>query len=125
MVKAKNDTGAQSGKRESTYPVFALPEAMRIAEAVKQLGGARNPVQRSLLAKHFQLSESSPSFFQRVGAAKSFGLIEGHGAYELTERAKRYFYPTNESDKSSAALEALTAPKAFATIVERFDGEEL
>ena len=125
MPRAKNGSEAQSGKRESTYPVFALPEAIKIAEAVKELGGARTPIQRSILAKHFQLAESSPSFFQRVGAAKSFGLIEGHGAYSLTERAKRYFYPTNETDKGLAALESLTAPKAFAVIVGRFDGDKL
>jgi hypothetical protein len=115
-----NDT-----KAEASYPVYDLSEAINVAESIRDLGGGNAPVSKSLLAKHLEYAETGPSFFQRVGATKAFGLIEGRGAYSLTELAKRYFYPTVESGKESAAVEALTHPKAFSVLVQKFDGGKL
>lgn len=115
----------KTGRRESTYPVFDLIEALKFATAIKELGGTRGTVARSLLAQHFNLPESSPGFFQRLGAAKSFGIVDGHGSYSLTTEGKKYFYPTNEKEKSLATLNFITSPTAFAKIVELFDGEKL
>ncbi len=114
-----------SEKRESVYPLFALQECLRVAEAVRDLGGARDNVPKSVLAQHLRLAESSASFAQRVGATKTFKLIEGHGSYFLTETAKRYFYPTEENQKFSALLEILSAPHAFNVIIRKFDGDKL
>jgi hypothetical protein len=125
----KNDTDInaeqKTGRRESTYPVFDLVEALKFATAIKELGGTRGTVAKSLLAKNFNLPESSPGFFQRLGAAKSFGIVDGHGSYTLSSEGKRYFYPTNEKEKSLASLNFLITPKAFAKIIELFDGEKL
>jgi len=112
-------------KHDTVYPLFALPECFRVAEAVRDLGGARSPVRKSSLAQHLKFPESSPSFSQRLGAAKAFKLIEGHGSYSLSDAAKRYFYPISESQKAEAGLEILSSPLAFQSIIRRFSGDKL
>ena len=112
-------------KTEASYPLYDLSEAVKIAEAVCDLGGGNSPVAKSLLAQHLQYAENGPSFFQRVTASKAFGLIEGRGSYSLTDLAKQYFYPTVENGKEVAALKALSFPRAFSILVQKFDGGKL
>ncbi|HEX3857283.1 MAG TPA: hypothetical protein VHY30_08315 [Verrucomicrobiae bacterium] len=112
-------------KVEASYPIYDLAEAVKIAEAVRDLGGSNSPVARSLLAQHLSYAENGPSFFQRVTATKAFGLVDGRGSYSLTDLAKQYFYPTVENGKEAAAVKALTTPKAFSILVQKFDGGKL
>lgn len=112
-------------KTEAAYPLYDLAEAVKVAESVRDLGGGNAPAAKSLLAQHLQYAENGPSFFQRVAAAKAFGLIEGRGSYSLTDLAKQYFYPTVENGKEAAAVKSLTFPKAFAVLVQKFDGGKL
>lgn len=112
-------------KTEAAYPLYDFAEAVKVAEAVRDLGGNNAPVSKSLLAQHLKYAESGPSFFQRIGAAKAFGIIEGRGSYSLTSLAKQYFYPTVENGKESAAVQSLTFPKAFSILVQKFDGGKL
>jgi hypothetical protein len=124
----KNDakSNVQDGKkREIAYPVYGLEEAVKIAAAVRDLGGARTPVAKTLLAKHLKYAETGPSFVGRLASAKFFQLIRGWGSYSLTETAQRYFYPTNASDKTIAAASFLKAQPVFAKIVTRFNGDPL
>lgn len=115
----------QEAKTEASYPLYDLSEAVRIAQAVRDLGGANGPVSKSLLAQHLKYAENGPSFFQRVTSAKAFGLIEGRGSYSITALAKQYFFPTDENGKESAAVKSLSFPKAFALLVQKFDGGKL
>ena len=110
---------SNSEKKGSAYPLFALPECLRIAEAVRDLGGGRDGVPRSVLAQHLRMQESSSSFSQRMGAARAFKLVEGHGTYSLTDVARRYFYPTAENQKTLAALEMLATPLSFSLLLRR------
>lgn len=120
----KND--AQENKTsDAAYPLYDLAEAVKVAEAVRDLGGDRTPVSKSLLAQHLKYAETGPSFFQRVTATKSFGLVAGRGEYELTEQAKRYFFPTTDTEKATAAVAILSSPSAFKVLVQRFDGGKL
>lgn len=118
-------TADDNRAREVAYPIYDLGEAVRVAEAVRDLGGGNAPVAKSLLAQQLKYAESGPSFFQRVAAAKSFGLLEGWGSYSLTETARQYFFPTVENGKEDAAIKLLTTPKAFAILVQKFDGGKL
>lgn len=120
-TKEKNE----AVKTEAAYPLYDLAEAVKVAGAVRDLGGSNAPVSRSLLAQHLKYAENGPSFFQRVAATRAFGLIDGRGSYSLTETAKQYFYPTVENGKESAAVKSLTFPKAFALLVQKFDGGKL
>jgi hypothetical protein len=119
------NNGQDNKSSDAAYPIYDLAEAIKVAEAVRELGGDRTPVSKSLLAQHLKYAETGPSFFQRLAASKSFGLLSGRGEYELTENAKRYFYPTTESEKASAGVAILSAPMAFKIIVQRFDGGKL
>jgi hypothetical protein len=124
----KNDAvenGSDETRQATLYPYTSLVPSLKIADAVKELGGARSPVSKSSLAAHFKESEKSASFLQRVSSAKAFGLISGRSDYSLTEAAKRYYFPTNEGDKSNALLEFLAAPSSFAEVIRRYDGDKL
>jgi hypothetical protein len=117
----KND----EGRSEAAYPLYDLCAAVKVAEAVRDLGGGNSPVSKSLLAQHLKYAETGPSFFQRVAATKAFGLIDGRGSYSLTELARQYFYPTVENGKQVAAVKSLTYPRAFSILVQKFDGGKL
>jgi hypothetical protein len=117
---------AENQERDvSAYPYAPLGSALRIAEAVKECGGARNEVSKGVLAHHLGETEKAPGFGQRISAARSFGLIVGRSDYTLTDIAKRIFFPINETDKSHAMLAALASPPTFGKIIARFDGDKL
>src|SRR5271168_1938787 len=127
MKQSPSKPVKMSKGRDATvsYPIYGLDEAIKIAEAVRELGGSRTPVSKSLLAKKLKYAESGPSFFQRVSAAKAFGIVDGWGSYSHTDQGKRFFYPTTPGEKKAAALAFLSTPPAFALIVKRFDGDKL
>ena len=56
-MKTQANTGAdlQANRKDVSYPVFDLPEALKIATAVKELGGTRSTVAKSVLAQHLKL----------------------------------------------------------------------
>jgi hypothetical protein len=115
----------QKTSEGTAYPLFALESVLRIAETIKDLGGVNGDVRREVLASELKLGDKSPSFSQRIGAARAHGLIEGKGAYRLSERAKRYCLPTNETDKAQALLEIFAAPGLYGQLIKRFDGGKL
>lgn len=125
-MKIDTDDNSAGEKREAIlYPYTSLVPTLKIADAVKELGGARSPVSKSRLASHLKEGEKSASFLQRVASAKAFGLIVGRSDYSLSEAAKRYYSPTSEQDRSNALLEFLTAPTSFREIIRLFDGAQL
>lgn len=122
-VNIKKDNG--NLKTEASYPIYDLAEAIKVGEGVRDLGGGNVPIARSLLAKHLKYAETGPSYFQRIAAAKAFGIIEGRGAYGLTDLGREYFYPIVENGQKAAAIKLLTFPRAFSGLVEKFDGAKL
>jgi len=114
-----------SSKSESAYPLYALPQALNFAEAVNALGGARSEVDKSMIASQLGIEDKSASLSQRMGAAKSYGMISGRGTYSLTPLGIQYFLPTSESDKQQALLGFLRNPAAFSVLIKRFDGSKL
>lgn len=111
-------------KKEMRYPCYGWRQALRIANSVRVLGGAKHLVPRASLAKALEM-EIGPAFSQLLSASKAFGLIEGNKAYSLTEPGKRYFHPTSDLDKRRAALSCFNSSLAFQTIIDRFDGQSL
>jgi len=118
-------TDIQVGTTGAKFPLLSLQNALQVAEAVRDAGGANTDVPKSIIASHLGSSENSGAFLQRLGSAKSFGLIEGRGSYRLTEEAKRYFYPASEDDRRRAQLAFLASPPVFNEIIKRFDGDKL
>src|ERR1017187_1747125 len=122
---SKKLNGDDEKRGAASYPYSSLASALKISDAVKNLGGARVMVQKSVLASHLKDSEKSAAFQQRLGAAKAFGLIEGgRKGYALSEAAQRYYFPTSETEKSFALLEILSVPEAFKQLISRFDGSK-
>jgi hypothetical protein len=120
-----NAASGEGSQEASLYPYTSLVPTLKIADAVKELGGARSAVSKSSLAAHFKESEKSASFLQRVSSAKAFGLIVGRSDYSLSEVARRYYSPTSEHDRSNALLDFLAAPTSFREIIRLFDGDQL
>src|SRR5947207_14492974 len=52
-------------------------------------------------------------------------MIEGRGAFHLTENAKRYFFPTTDADRQVAEMAFLNTPAVFAQLIKRFDGNRM
>jgi hypothetical protein len=109
-------------KQGASYPYVPLTTALIVAEAVKQAGGSKAPVQKSVLASALKEDEKSQVFAFKIAATKCFGLIEGRSSFTLTENAKRYFYPISDSDRVDASFSFLASPSAFAEVIKRFDG---
>jgi hypothetical protein len=124
MKKTANGNGGEE-RKEVAYPYYDLEASINFATHIKDCGGSKSPVPKSLLAKQVGLAESTPSFFQRLSAAKAFRIIEGWGSYGLTEIGRKYFYPQSENDKQMAVLTMFVTPTVFSFIVKRFDGEKL
>jgi hypothetical protein len=107
------------------YPVLPFQNALEVAKAVCDSGGANSPVQKSVIAHALNSSESSGGFIQRLGTARIYGMIEGRGDYRLTDGAKRYFFPSSEAEKRQATLQLLSSAPIFAEIIKRFDGNRI
>jgi hypothetical protein len=110
----------------SNYPVNSFQNALQVARAVCDSGGANTDVQRSVLAHALQSSANSGAFIQRLAAAKIYGMIEGgRNGYRLTADAKRYFFPSTDGEKDNALLMLFKSAPIFAEIIKRFDGNRL
>lgn len=107
------------------YPRHPLNLALEAADALRELGGSRVEVPKSLLAMRLKAAEDSGDFIAKVGSTKQFGLIEGKSSFTLTEAAKQYFFPTDPETKRLALLSFLRQPEAFAKLIEAFDGGRL
>jgi len=125
MNENAENNGVESKREASVYPYTSLGPSLKIADAVKDLGGARTSVPKSSLAAHLKESEKSAAFLQRVSSAKAFGLIAGRSEYILTEASKRYYFPTSENEKSTALLVCLDTPTGFRELIRRYDGDRL
>jgi hypothetical protein len=121
----KPENGGSEERKETAYPYYDMEASIKFASLIKDLGGSKGGVKKSLLAKQLGLAESTPSFFQRLSAAKTFGIAEGWGEYRLTEIGRKYFYPQSEQAKHEALLMIFLAPRSFAFLVKRFDGDRL
>ena len=80
---AAQTTNNNDAKPDASYPLYELSEAVKVAEAVRDLGGGNAPVAKSLLAKQLEYAENGPSFFQRV-AISAFNLIVAGCLYLVT-----------------------------------------
>ena len=108
------------------YPLTSFQNALEVAQAVSDAGGANAEVQNPVIAHALRSSHTSGAFSQRLSSARAYGLIAGgRGGYRLTDAAKRYFLPSSDSEKRQATLELLNAPPIFSEIIKRFDGNKI
>jgi hypothetical protein len=125
-MNANNERNGEGNEREpSLYPYASFPTSLKIADAIKDLGGARVAVSKSRLSAHFSQSEKSAAFQQKISSAKAFGLIVGRSDYLLTDTAKRYYSPLADGQKPLALIQCFSTPSSFKEIINRFDGDTL
>ena len=120
-----NDNLEAPAKEGAAYPYYDLEACIKFCTNIKELGGSKGAISKAQLAKQVGLAESTPSFFQRLSASKVFGIVQGWGAYGLTDLGRKYFYPQSESDKKKALLDMVSNAPVFKFILDRFDGETL
>src|SRR5438874_370936 len=106
------------------YPLVSFRNALEVAAAVNDAGGAKSPVQKSVIAARLGVSDGSGAFLQRLSSARSYQMIEGRGAYTLTPESVRYFFPGNAADRDRALLSFFASPALFSEIIHRFDGNK-
>lgn len=121
----KNLETNDKNRKEAAYPYYDLESCIKFSSHIKALGGSKSGIKKSQLAQQVGLAESTPSFFQRLSACKTFGIVEGWGEYSLTESGRKYFYPQSENDVKASLLKMFCTPPAFDFIIKRFDGEKL
>src|SRR5205823_598319 len=114
-----------SSRGEATYPTYGYSHSLKIAAAVKEFGGDRVVVPRSVIANHLGLGDSSSAFYGMVASAKCFGMVDGARELGLTEDGQRYFFPASEDEHRAAELQFFVSPPAFALLAGRFDGNSL
>jgi hypothetical protein len=107
------------------YPLVTFSNALEVARAVSDAGGAKAGVQKAVIASRLQSSDTSGSFLQRLSSARSYRMIDGRGSYRLTRAGISYFLPANPDDPKRALLSFLASPPAFAEIIKRYDGTKL
>lgn len=124
MAKSGVDRGESKGKPPQ-YPYYSFQKAKEVGEAVRDCGGVRGEVQKSVLAHRMRADENSSAFTNVTGAAKCFGIIQGWGSYSLTDAAKLFFYPSDPHQQRRSLLEMIKSPPAFGVLIDRFDGTRL
>lgn len=107
------------------YPLFPLENAVAVGQAVCDAGGSNGLVPKSVIASTLQCSSTSGAFLQRLATARSFGILEGRGAYQLTEQAKQYYLPSSDTEKRKALIGMFASPPVFAELLKRLDGNRL
>jgi hypothetical protein len=127
MAKGPNKVAevANSVRKGPSYPYYPWMSAVKIADAVKSLGGDRQPVPKGDIAHQLEMAEESQSLAQNIASARVYGIIEGHGEYKLTEAGRSYYYPEDASEKRRAELAMLNTPAVHAALIKRFDGNVL
>ncbi len=114
-----------SAPKRVLYPYLGMERTLGFADSIKSLGGHREEIPKSLIAKQLKLTEDAPMLTSLVGSAKAFGMIEGWRSLKLTEAAKKFFYPTTPVEKQQALLKMVVTPVVFEKLAKRFDGGQL
>ena len=107
------------------YPLFSLENAVVVGAAVCEAGGSNGQVPKAVIASSLQCSSTSGAFLQRLATARSFGILEGRGAYQLTEQAKQFYLPSHDTEKQQALIGMFASPPVFAELLKRLDGNKL
>jgi hypothetical protein len=117
------ETNSQDGG--VSYPYCPLSLCLPVADAVRSLGGGKATVSKSLIAASLKEDERSQTLQFKIGAARVFGIIEGRSKIQLTEIGKKYYFPTTSTERQAALVSFLENPRAFAFIIQRFDGSKV
>lgn len=114
-----------AARKKGTYPYYSLKTSLELGKVVRDAGGERIGVPKSVVAHGVKMSLNSSSFAQLVASTKCFGIVEGHTELQLSDLGRDYFMPTTDSASRLAELEFLNQPPTFASLIAKFDGSIL
>jgi len=112
----------QSNRRKERYPYCTLRMCLKLGSIVKENGGERAGIPKSVIASGMNLNQASSNFAQIIASAKIFGIVDGTSEIRLTDLGREYFFPTTDNGAQIAAIDFLSQPSAFAYLIKRFDG---
>ncbi|MGD0516317.1 MAG: hypothetical protein ABSA26_02170 [Thermoguttaceae bacterium] len=107
------------------YPFNTLRQCLRLGLIVKNNGGERAGVPKSVIAQGLDMDQGSASFSQLAASSKTFGIVEGSSDLFLTELGREYYFQTSENGSKIAGIEFLSKPSAFEYLIKKFDGSRL
>jgi hypothetical protein len=107
------------------YPTYNLEDCVEVGRVVKELGGLKTPISKSLIASRLHVASGASRLQQLIASAKCFGILVGRGDHLLSDAAKKYFSPHNPQDTTIGLLAFLSSPPPFEKLITRFDGNQL
>ncbi len=119
------DNAQSKSQTVQSYPTYDLENCITVGRAVKELGGSKTPISKSLIASKLQLAADSSRLQGLIASARTFGILAGRGDYLLSDYAKRYFLPQSPQDEKLGILAFLGSPPPFENLIKRFDGNQL
>ena len=123
MEEEKKEKRKRSiGKR--FYPIHSLEESIKIAKALKTLGGSVDSNEKDLIASAMKLKLTG-AFTNRLGSARNWRLLTGHGKLELTDLAKRLISPISDEEYREGILEAFFGVPLFKSLYETYENMEI
>jgi len=99
------------------FPRVDLGIAIEVARAVLEVGGTPK---LSTIAAFLKMEESGGGFRVKVTAAKSFGLIDGREAVQVTENGRKILRPISDDERQMALKEALLTPPLYNKLISRY-----
>lgn len=123
--RPKTPTPSTEPKRKGGYPYYPFRSCLKVAAIVKNHGGDRAAVPKSVIAKELGQSKASSGFALLSASAKTFGMVTGQGEFQLTTLGRSYFFPTSDRESRQAELAFLIEPDVFRELVKKLDGSKL
>lgn len=123
-VASGSDADGSTGKKNIstiTFPYGGLDDAIKVAHAAFELGGA--PQLDQLAHKLDHKSVNSGTFVQKLGTSRIFGLIERQsGVVRLTDLGKEIVQPGSEA---RAKAEAFLGVPLYKVVYDQYKGNIL
>ncbi len=119
MTNTEGTTATRS--KSPSYPNYSLRKALQFAATVYD-ADRRNPIDRSVLAKHMGYTSLSGAADKSLSTMLQYGLVEkvAKGEVRMTQLAVDIMYPDKPADRAKALLQAAFSPTLFRDLKERF-----
>ena len=106
-----------------THPLRSLDDALKVAEAVEELGGECS---RDSIGDPLKMSSKSGAFSTLIGGARTFGVIDrSANQVFLTPKYKDYKLAYNEEGARQALISIFLNPPLFEELYQKFKGKQL
>jgi hypothetical protein len=110
---------------QTKYAVYSLLDTLAVAQAIHQRGGGEASVDELAAFLEYR-SSNNGAFYDRLSAARMFGLIQGQGSkITLTHRATEMLMPVFPEQAAKARVDAFLSVPLFGALYEEFKGKQL